>query len=121
MEIQRFMDDYAVKLVNKTETVGELYYDSGVVFSGFGRNTFLPFDTIKLMYQRRPKTMDYFKWEDMKIDPLNENLALVTSFFYEHYIGRPDTSRLSYTGLFIRTPTGWKIKHEHESRKCNSK
>src|SRR5260221_5851405 len=71
IEIQKFMDDYADMLKNKMEEVGNLYYDSGIVFSGHGYNDFIQLDTIKSMYRRR-KNMTYFKWEDIKVDPLKE-------------------------------------------------
>lgn len=120
-EVRAFMDDIAHRLVNDMESVGNLYYDSGVVFSGHGNHLFFPIDSVKLMYRERPKTMDYFVWSDVWVEPIGENTALVTSLFHQHLKDEPDTTRFAYTGLLVKTKSGWKIKHEHESKSCRKK
>jgi len=117
-EVQKFMDDYAVMLKDQIEKVGNLYYDSGAVMTFQGRTRFRVIDSLKASYARRPKTLEYFKWEDMRVDVLAEDAVLVTTNFYWHSRDMTDTAKLSYTGVLIKTQNGWKIKHEHESGQC---
>lgn len=67
-EIQKFMDDYAVMLKDQTDKVGDLYYDSGAVLTFQGRSSFQVKDSLKVSYAKRPKTLAYFKWEDIQVD-----------------------------------------------------
>lgn len=117
-EVQKFMDDYAVMLKDQIENVGNLYYDSGAVMTFQGRSQFRVLDSLKSSYAKRPKTLKYFRWEGTRVDVLTEDAALVTAYFYWHSSRMADTAKFSYTGLLIKTPNGWKIKHEHESQTC---
>lgn len=119
-EVQKFMDDYAVMLKDQIDKVGNLYYDSGALMTFQGSSRFRVLDSLKASYARRPKTLEYFKWEDIRVDALAQDAALVTANFYWYSRGAADTAKLSYTGLLIKTQDGWKIKHEHESRQCPS-
>ncbi|HTH55626.1 MAG TPA: nuclear transport factor 2 family protein [Cyclobacteriaceae bacterium] len=117
-EIQEFMNNYAIMLKNQIDKVGGLYYDSGARLTFQGRSRYLVLDSLKASYAKRPKTLEYFKWEDLQVDALAEDAALVTANFYWYSRGTADTAKLSYTGLLVKTRQGWKIKHEHESGRC---
>lgn len=113
-ELTQFMDAYANWLRTRDfEKIAAAYYDSGVVLSGHGASDFTPYDSILPMYQKQSTEPLMFTWEDIRIDPLSNDLALITARFNWN-----NSKGNSYTGVYIRTNSGWKIKHEHESGPC---
>jgi ketosteroid isomerase-like protein len=119
-ELNIFMENYAdILRKREMEKIADLYYDSGIVISGNGFNEFSSFDSIRSHYLKQPRDPINFKWDEIRIDPLAGDLALITSVFYWNFPDKPDTAKFSYTGLLTKTSGGWKIRHEHESRRCS--
>ncbi len=115
-EIEAFLTQYKNLLkATKFDSVALLYVDSGFVSLADGKREVQTIDTVKAFYSRFPKTPNDFRWEKTRIDILSENAALVTGFFYWEDRNSPDTIKQSYTGVYVKTEKGWKIKHEHES------
>jgi hypothetical protein len=115
-EIQDFLNNYKRLLQKaKFDSVALLYVDTGFVSLGSGAKDVSSLDTLKSFYSRFPKIENDFYWDDVRIDILNKNAALVTAFFYWHDKGSPDTTKQSYTGVYVKHANQWKIMHEHES------
>lgn len=115
-EIKAFLDNYARLLQNaKFDSVALLYVDSGFISSGYGQINVQGIDSIKASYSRLPKITNDFRWENTRIKLLSQDAALVTSLFYWHDKDSPDTTKTSYSGVYLKSNTGWKIMHEHES------
>ncbi len=115
-EVEVFLDHYKQLLQNaKFDSVALLYVDTGFISLGNGEKAIQTIDTIKAFYSRFPKIPNDFHWENTRIDILSKGTALVTSFFYWHDKNSPDTTKMSYTGVFLKKNSNWKIMHEHES------
>ena len=119
-ELETFMDSYAIMLRNREmDKIANLYYNGDIIISGNGMNRVVSFDSLKAKYLRQSRDTINFKWENIRIDPLTKDKAMITSIFYWNSNDQSDTLKFSYTGMFIKTVKGWKIKHEHESYKCD--
>jgi hypothetical protein len=115
-EIEVFLDDYKKLLQNaKFDSVALLYVDTGFISIGNGNMTIENIDSIKAFYSRFPKVQSEFRWENVRIDILKNDAALVNCHFYWHDKDSPDTTKSSYTGVFLKINNRWKIKNEHES------
>ena len=115
-EVEDFLGIYKQLLQNaKFDSVALLYVDTGFVSLADGKKEVQTIDSVKAFYSRLPKILNDFRWEDTRIDILSKKAALVTSFFYWLDKNSPDTTKQSYTGVFLKTDKGWKIMHEHES------
>ncbi len=115
-EVEVFLDNYKHLLQNANfDSVAMLYVDTGFVSIGSGAMTIQNIDSVKAFYARFPKILNDFRWENTRIDILSKDAALVNSFYYWHDKNSPDTTKFSYTGVFLKTNNGWKITNEHES------
>ncbi len=115
-EIQAFLDNYKQLLRNaKFDSVALLYVDTGFISNGNATMAIQNIDTIKAFYSRFPKVQNDFTWTNTRIDILSNQAALVNSLFLWHDKNATDTSKLSYTGIFVKLNNTWKIMSEHES------
>ena len=115
-EVEVFLEKYKQLLQNaKFDSVALLYVDAGFISIGGGDMAIQNIDSIKAFYSRFPKIQNDFRWENTRIDVLSKNAALINSLFYWHDKNSPDTTKFSYTGVFIKPQNVWKIMNEHES------
>lgn len=113
-EIEAFMNNYADLLrAQDMAGIGNLYFENDIVMSGHGRYEVLMLDSVKARYVRSGGEPTRFRWDRTRIELLGDSAALVTAGFYWN-----DDGPASYTGVFLKTKQGWKIKHEHESFSC---
>jgi ketosteroid isomerase-like protein len=118
-EIKVFMADYADMVRNgRFDEVANLYDERGTYFAGHGDEALFSFQSNKEYYMKREKVTIDFDWQETNIVPAGADDCLVVSKAYEHTAGSKDTVRYAYTALYTRTAKGWRIRHEHESKKC---
>jgi ketosteroid isomerase-like protein len=109
-DVRAFMANYDRMLQERDmEGIADLYADSALL-SIQGTSQMLSRDSIRAMYIKSSREPIDFRWEDIRIQPMNANVVLVTTVFYWGGDGPS-----SYTGVFLKTENGWRITHEHES------
>lgn len=114
--IKRFYIDYAKALGSGNyKTVGELYTDSGAIIAAQGQIMTMSLDSIKAMYGINPMPASDFRFDNLHAELLSDKSAMVNAEIFWHMKDQPDTSRILYTAVLLKSSKGWKIRHEHES------
>jgi ketosteroid isomerase-like protein len=114
--IKQFYMDYAKALGGGNyKTVGELYTDSGAIIAAQGQIMTMSLDSIKAMYGINPMPASDFRFDNLHAELLSDKSAMVNAEIFWHMKDQPDTSRILYTAVLLKSEKGWKIRHEHES------
>ena len=114
--LKQFYTNYAKALGSGNyKTVGELYADSGAIIAAHGQIMTMSLDSIKAMYGVNPMPASDFRFDNLHTELLSDSSAMVNAEIFWHMKDSPDTSRILYTAVLLKSAKGWKIRHEHES------
>jgi ketosteroid isomerase-like protein len=100
--------------------LAELYSDRGAIITAHGRTMALSPDSIRLIYTKETMSGSDFRFEKLDVELLGDSSAMVNAVAHRHIKGHADTSRIFYTAVLLKSATGWKIRHEHESPDINT-
>ena len=112
----RFMAEYAQDLrAHRREALIGRYDPRGVYVLGNGSKRFLPADTMAARYRTRWQGPAFFEWSDLSYEVIAPSAVVVAGKFLWKAPSRPDTTRVSYTGLLVLHAGQLRIRLEDES------
>jgi hypothetical protein len=114
-EVKEFYDSYGEDLRrHRREEIANRYDPRGIYFMGQGNKRLETFEATKNRYLTKWKGPKSFEWKDISIEVLSPDAAVVVGRF-EWQAESGDAFLYSYTGLLVKTSTGWRIRVEDES------
>ena len=100
---------------HRRDTLAHFYHPYGALFILNGeriRDTRVAIDS---MYRTQWQGPVFFSFDSLQFEPLNPAQILVTGRFRWLRAQSPDTGRYVYLSILDRTPSGLKIRVEHET------
>lgn len=115
-QLKSFYSDYEKAIAKANyKQVGEQYTEHGAILTTYNGTKILSLGALKSFYARIPIPECDFHFDDLQIELLSDNAALVNAIIHCQFKGQADVSKIMYTAVLLKSPHGWKIRHEHES------
>ena len=95
--------------------VAERYSQQGAILTTYGTTKVLSQEEVRSFYAKIPSPACDFRFDDLQIELLNDTAAMVNAIMHCQLKDQPEVAKLMYTAVLLKTPNGWKIRHEHES------
>jgi len=116
-EIRDFLAAYGDDLrQHRTQAIADRYDSRGVFFLGHGNKDFETFEDNREYYLNTWKGPRSFAWQDLSIEVLSPDAAVVLGKFEWGTEDRVGT--VSYSALLLRHDGQWRIRSEAESSRC---
>lgn len=114
--LKSFYSDYEQLIANADyKQVAERYTEQGAILTTYGETKNLTLDELRAFYARIPSPACDFHFDDLQIEILSDNTAMVNAIMRFQLKNQEEVAKLMYTAVLLKSNQGWKIRHEHES------